>query len=182
MVQTAKAELRSHIRQLKASKSSNELSTVSELLAEKLFANSHYDTAKSIVLFASLPDEPDTSCVLEHALRARKNVWLPAVENEQCMTIRRYYGPDSLREGAFHIQEPTGEILTDYTSLDFILVPGVAFDIHGNRLGRGCGYYDRFLNQCPVSAWRLGYCYPFQLVKEVPIGPHDEPINEVIHL
>ena len=70
------------------------------------------------------------------------------------------------------IEEPTGEVFTDYAAIDFIAVPGVAFDRKGNRLGRGKGYYDRLLPRIP-SACKAGICFPFQLVEEVPAESFD---------
>ena len=77
------------------------------------------------------------------------------------------------------IEEPTGTLFTDYAAIDFIAVPGVAFDRNGNRLGRGKGYYDRLLPRIP-SAYKAGICFPFQLVEEVPAEPFDIRMDEVI--
>jgi len=64
-------------------------------------------------------------------------------------------------------------------SLDVVVVPGVAFDPDGNRIGYGGGYYDRFLIQVP-RAWRIGVCYDLQLIKEVPRADHDVPVDAVV--
>jgi 5-formyltetrahydrofolate cyclo-ligase len=98
------------------------------------------------------------------------------------MEMRRYLGVESLVEGAFHILEPMGELLADYSELDLILVPGMAFDLSCHRLGRGRGYYDCFLHRCSHKTWRIGYCFPFQMLDKVSVEPHDEQVNECISL
>ncbi len=82
--------------------------------------------------------------------------------------------------------EPVGEAFTDYEKIDVALVPGMAFDAAGHRLGRGKGYYDRFLsshlsslNSHP-SPLLIGVCFPFQRVAEVPSEEHDVLMDEVI--
>lgn len=80
---------------------------------------------------------------------------------------------------SYGIEEPVGEAFTDYTSIDLIIVPGVAFDCKGNRLGRGKGFYDRLLPQIS-SAYKVGICFPYQLVKEVPAEVFDIRMDEII--
>lgn len=75
--------------------------------------------------------------------------------------------------------EPTGELFTDYDLIDVAIVPGMAFDREGHRLGRGKGYYDRFLAQLP-HIYKIGICFPFQLVDKVPADVHDILMDEVI--
>ena len=81
--------------------------------------------------------------------------------------------------GDFNILEPQNDPYTG--GFDLIIVPGVAFDRHGNRIGRGKGYYDRFLCQ-HLDVKRIGICFDFQLVDEVPTDPLDIKMDEVISL
>lgn len=91
---------------------------------------------------------------------------------------RRYTGPQNLQTGeAYHIEEPTGEAFTDYTQIDFAIIPGVSFDKNGNRLGRGKGYYDRLLPQ--LHSYNVGICFDFQVSDEIPIESFDKPMHEV---
>ena len=87
--------------------------------------------------------------------------------------------PADLAIGAYGIEEPTGALFTDYATIDLVIVPGVAFDRDGNRLGRGKGYYDRLLPRIP-SAYKVGICFPFQIVEEVPAEPFDIRMDEII--
>lgn len=95
------------------------------------------------------------------------------------LELRRYTGPADLTVGAFGIEEPTGEPFTHYDEIDLAVIPGVAFDAKGHRLGRGRGYYDRLLPRL-TAARKLGICFPFQLVDEVPAEPLDIDMDEVI--
>lgn len=131
------------------------------------------------MMYASLPDEVDTRNVLRRLLEMQKNVLLPAVVDDTHMKLRRYTGPHDLREGAFHIMEPIGEDFNDYASIDLAIVPGMSFDAAGNRLGRGKGYYDRFFHLIP-QAYKIGICFDFQKVEQVPVGPFDVPVNQVL--
>ena len=83
-----------------------------------------------------------------------------------------------LAEGAFHIMEPVGEPYTDYDKIDVVLVPGMAFDAAGHRLGRGRGYYDRFLT-AHSHLYKIGVCFPFQRVAEVPVEEHDICVDDI---
>ena len=95
------------------------------------------------------------------------------------MELRRYTGPSDLAIGAYNIMEPTGEVYDDYKEIDLAVIPGVAFDAEGNRMGRGKGYYDRFLPLVP-QAYKLGVCFPFQKVDSIPTDEHDIRMDEVI--
>ena len=96
------------------------------------------------------------------------------------MELRRYSGPADLQRGAFGIFEPTGELFTDYNTIDVAIIPGMAFDAKGHRLGRGKGYYDRFLAKLSPSTYKIGLCFSWQLVDYVPTDEHDIPMDEVI--
>ena len=91
----------------------------------------------------------------------------------------RVYAPAHLSPGSFGILEPaTGSLFTDYDRIDLAVVPGMAFDRKGNRLGRGKGFYDRLLPL--LKAPKAGICFPFQLVEAVPVEPFDTPMDYVI--
>jgi 5-formyltetrahydrofolate cyclo-ligase len=76
--------------------------------------------------------------------------------------------------------EPIGEPFTDYASIDVAIIPGMAFDNKGHRLGRGKGYYDRFLSQLTSKTKKIGLCFPWQLVDVVPTDKNDISMDCVI--
>lgn len=137
-----------------------------------------FQKAKTILLYYSLDDEIDT-----HSFVARwgklKNIILPKVIGNE-LDLKKYDGPENLEKGAYGIQEPAGESFLNYSEIDLAVIPGVAFDIQGNRLGRGKGYYDRLLPK--LSAYKIGICFPFQLVEEVPVEQSDISMDEVLTL
>jgi 5-formyltetrahydrofolate cyclo-ligase len=97
------------------------------------------------------------------------------------MTIHEYLGPDSLLPSEpYGILEPTTpELSIINCQLSIVIVPGMAFDKQGHRLGRGKGYYDRFLSRVP-NIYKIGVCFPFQLVESVPSEETDILMDEVI--
>lgn len=142
-----------------------------------LEAHPAFGAAKTILLYHSLKDEVNTHEFIKKWSHD-KRILLPVVVGDD-LELRLYTGPEDLKLGAYGIDEPTGTLFTDYAAIDLIAVPGVAFDRKGNRLGRGKGYYDRLLPRIP-SAYKIGICFPYQLVEEVPAEPFDIRMDEII--
>ena len=145
----------------------------------KLSRHPRLADAHTVLLYSALPDEVQTLPLLNRLSAEGKTVLLPRVVSDTDMELRRYTGPNDLEPGAFGIMEPTGELFTDYDLIDVAIVPGMAFDREGHRLGRGKGYYDRFLARLP-HIYKIGVCFPFQLVDQVPTDAHDILMDEVI--
>lgn len=137
-----------------------------------------FAAARVVGLFCSLRDEPDTQEALRRWGEAGKRVVVPCVEGEE-MTFYDYV-PEELHAGAFGIDEPPRTRPCEPCELDLLLVPGVAFTAAGLRLGRGRGYYDRYLAQPLFRAATVGVCYRHQLVDMLPAEPHDRPVDCVV--
>ena len=165
-----KKELRKRIALLKTLRKS------AEILAA-LEAHPVFRAASIILLYHSLPDEVHTHDFIRK-WSTKKKILLPVVIGND-LELRVYTSPADLAIGAYGIEEPTGALFTDYATIDLVIVPGVAFDRDGNRLGRGKGYYDRLLPRIP-SAYKVGICFPFQIVEEVPAEPFDIRMDEII--
>lgn len=142
-----------------------------------LEAHPAFRAANTILLYHSLKDEVDTHAFIRK-WSDKKRVLLPVVVDND-LELRIYSGPEDMATGSYGIEEPTGELFTDYAAIDFIAVPGVAFDAKGNRLGRGKGYYDRLLPRIPY-AFKAGICFPFQLVEKVPAESYDIRMDIII--
>ena len=170
-----KSELRRTIRALKAQFDAAQLVSLSEVICRKVLSHPRWKSARAVLLYASLPDEVDTTPLISQALQDGKRLFLPVVEGE-VLSLKSYTGEVVI--GPFGIQEPVGERLLDYKLIDFAVIPGMAFDREGHRLGRGKGYYDRLLPDLP--AYRIGLCFPFQLLANVPTDRFDQQVNEVI--
>ena len=185
-----KKELRQHIREIKRQFSQQQLEELSFPIIARL--KSCLTNAKTILAYYSLPDEVDTRQLLDDRVAEGKTVLLPKVIDDENMEIRRYTGRQDLEEGILHLMEPIGEPFTDYEDIDIVVecmggdliphlavVPGLAFDAEGHRLGRGRGYYDRFLHR-KNHPFCVGICFDFQKVAEVPVDEYDIPVDEVI--
>ncbi len=135
--------------------------------------------ARTLFIYYSLPDEIPTQELLDEFVSKGKTVLLPRVANATDMFLHCYTGAADLKLGAFGILEPTGKPFTDYQQIEVAIIPGMAFDKQGHRLGRGKGYYDRFLPLL-TNAYKIGVCYPSRLLDEIPVDDHDIIMDEVI--
>lgn len=131
--------------------------------------------ADRILMYHSLPDELSTHRFLSK-WSGRKHFYLPRVNGVNLDILP--YNESRLELGAFHIEEPTGEDTVEADEIELIVVPAVAYDRRGNRLGRGKGFYDRLLKTS--RATKIGVGYEFQLVDELPVEEHDVPMDMVI--
>lgn len=150
-------------------------------IRQKLEAEPAWQKAQSILLYASLPHEVDTWPLLTAALAAGKRVALPRYDPAR----KAYFACEirdlslDLRRGQLGIQEPALHCAEmSANPLDFILVPGVAFDLDGRRLGHGKGFYDRLL--AAVRGYRCGVGFDEQIVETVPLAPHDVVLDCIL--
>lgn len=172
-----KKELRAQIKVLKKQHTKEQLMEQSERILAKLEQHPDFVKAEKIMLYNALPDEVQTLNFLEK-WHLRKTIILPTVVGDDIIPVE-YAKETTFAVGDFNILEPQNEPYTG--EFDLMVVPGVAFDRKGNRLGRGKGYYDRFLSQ-HLEVKRIGLCFDFQLVDEVPAEPFDIRMDEVISL
>jgi len=146
-----------------------------------LLSLQEYDQADCIALYAPVHQEVDTSQILASAFGSGKRVLYPALCGKQ-MLFRPVESLEYFQEGPFGILEPcpTGvEHQADEAGL--IVVPGVAFDLSGHRVGYGKGYYDRFLQHPGRKARLVGLCHDFQLIDgEIPAGGHDIQMDIIV--
>jgi len=176
-----KEELRRSVRRLKQQYTPAQLEELSLPVIARL--RPRLVEAQTILAYYSLPDEVCTRQLIDELIADGKTVLLPKVLDAGRMELRRYTGPHDLTEGAYGIMEPVGEPFTDYALIDIALIPGMAFDAAGHRLGRGRGYYDRFLNSqwsMVNGQWLIGLCFDFQKVPVLPSDDHDIPVDIVI--
>lgn len=172
--------LRQSVRTIKASYSRQELEALSLSLLRALEQHPRFVEARTVLLYHSLPDEVCTHAFIDRWC-AEKEIVLPTVVGDE-LELHLYTGPECLSTGSYGILEPSGELFTDYERITMAVIPGMAFDRMGNRLGRGKGYYDRLLPHLP-HAYKLGLCFPFQFLdEEIPHEPHDCQMDEVISI
>lgn len=170
-----KNALRKEIRSRKKSYSQEQLLEKSESILRKLELHPLFQQANRVMLYASLPDEVQTLAFIEKWQKT-KTVILPTVVGDDIIPVQSS-ADAAMQEGDFHILEPQNAPYTG--DFDLIVVPGMAFDRQGSRLGRGKGFYDRFLAKHPKTP-TIGLCFDFQVVEYIPKEPHDIIIGEVI--
>lgn len=171
-----KQALRREIATKKQQYSAPEFLEWSEIIRQKIESLPLFQQASSVLLYHSLPDEVQTHSMLRH-WQKNKRCFLPQIQGDH-LVVREYEGNESLTRGQMNILEPTGRVCSDYGQIEVVIVPGVAFDLEGNRLGRGKGYYDKLLPL--LSAPAIGICFGFQLVEKVPAEAHDVKMTRVI--
>lgn len=176
MIKEKKQVLRTKIAAAKRETTLNERELLSNLLFSKLECDPLFIAAHCVLLYYSLPDEVATHAFIEK-WKCSKQILLPVVVGND-LELCCFTGTNNLKEnGKYKIGEPMGEAFTNYNLIDLAIIPGVAFDNYGNRLGRGKGYYDRLLKElkCPT----IGICYSFQLVDKVPTEAFDVPMTAI---
>ncbi len=174
-----KKELRQKVRLLKKQYTEEQLKELSYDIIRKLLELPNVREANTIVLYCSLPDEVYTLDAIHLLKDAGKKILLPAVISETDMELREYHNDNDLKKGYFNILEPCGTPYYNYSAIDTIIVPGMGFDKEGNRLGRGKGYYDRFLERVK-GAKKIGICFPFQYFDSIQADEHDIKMDIVI--
>ncbi|MGZ2370849.1 5-formyltetrahydrofolate cyclo-ligase [Ancylomarina sp. YFZ004] len=177
MIDEEKKRIRRDIRSLKNAISLEEKTRRSIVILENVEQLPEFIDAKTVMLYWAMGDEVQTSdFVIKWS--ASKRVILPCV-NGNDLDLRIFRGVEDLIAGEnFGIPEPSGELYTDYEDIDLILIPGVAFDVDNNRMGRGKAYYDKLL--ASLSAYKLGVCFNFQMLKAVPTDEHDIRMDQII--
>ncbi|MDR1147132.1 MAG: 5-formyltetrahydrofolate cyclo-ligase [Spirochaetaceae bacterium] len=156
-------------------------------LAARRLADTHmWDNYKRILIYLSMPDELDTSALLDIAFAENKRVYSPKVETDTTMRFFRVTRDEgSWVTGAFDIREPAGreeDVFKPEEGKALVISPGLAFDRTGRRIGRGKGFYDRFYEKLfaasPESAC-CALCLTCQIVDEVPVDQFDRRLNAI---
>ena len=176
-----KKELRLQIATLKKQHSTAERWAASLEIEHRVMASSLWKEAQVVLLYHALPDEVSTAVLMEVGKKEGKLVLLPVVVGGE-LELRMYEGPEAMRKGAFGILEPTGEVFPPvrYGEIQLAIVPGVAFDQDGHRLGRGKGYYDKLLPRL-MCTFKMGICWSFQCLQHIPAEAHDVKMDSVIN-
>lgn len=150
------------------------------IIQDTFMAMPEYLASGSLALYWAVNGEVSTEKVINRALSAGKTVFLPAVEGKT-MSFRRISGLYDLEAGRFGIMQPgSGCPVADPEAIETIIVPGVGFDLSGQRIGYGKGYYDRVLHRLEGSGRLTAFCYQFQLVDSLAGEKHDVVMDRII--
>lgn len=170
-----KNAIRQQIRLLKKNLPTPEKENQSIEVFKKLELTTEFIEAKTILLYYSLSDEVCTHQFIDK-WKDKKTILLPIIEGDK-MFVGEYTSESHLQKGEYGIMSPTAQ--QKFTAeIELAIIPGIAFDKQKNRLGRGKGYYDRFLEKCKTK--KIGICYDFQLLDAVPTNINDIRMDVVI--
>ena len=178
MIFSDKRSVRQGVRAEIAKLSAEEKANLSSQIFSKIALSEEVRQASVVALFLSLADEPQTADFIEHLLLQKKRVVVPRIEGEE---MNFYDISEGVSKGAFGIMEPIAITPINPSEIDAMIVPGVAFTKQCARLGRGKGFYDKYLSHKDFRAYTIGLCYPCQVVEDLPSEPHDKIIDEVIY-
>lgn len=179
--QKAKADLRTRVRLALAVLTDSDRANAAQQASTLLEKQTVWREAHSLLYYAPLAGELDLWRLLTDSLQAGKTVALPRFDQQaQAYTAALITDPArDLRKGRFNVREPAEHCpAVALNRLDFMLVPGVAFDLDGHRLGRGKGFYDRLLAQFEGVA--CGVAFDEQIVNRIPREPHDARLNCIL--
>ena len=150
-------------------------------VTRRVLALPELKASRTVMAFLPLPDELDTIPLLADLLIDRKNVYVPrTLVKEHRMFPVRLTSLIDVRQGDYEILEPTGDETCAVSDIDFLIVPGRAFDPDGNRLGRGAGYYDAFMSQPGFRARKCAVAFACQMLPDVPHDETDVPVDVVV--
>lgn len=162
--------------------SASELALWNHLIQERILHFSPYLVSHAVALYSPIGNEVATGEIRDHALKARKKLFYPKLGRGENLDLVQVESPEELKPGRYGILEPTGDkILTKQDQEELVVfVPGLAFDLQGNRLGRGKGWYDRVLGLLAERVRLVALAYEFQVVKELPAERWDRKIHHII--
>ena len=176
--------LRQKILQLLRSQPQEERLKKSRIIADKLFKMREFVEARLILFYLAFDGEVETVEMMKQSQKLGKKIALPVTikaEKKIIPTLIENLEED-LHIGAYGIKEPRSfqSRSVDFYQIDLIIVPGVAFDKEHYRLGRGAGYYDRFLGDLPARVPSFGLAFDFQLLDRLPQQAHDIKVSKII--
>lgn len=172
-----KAAVRREIIEKLKNMTDEEKARSNDNIFKKILKLPEFSTSKVIFLYISVGNEADTLRLFNLSLEMGKRVCIPKCEGKGIMRAIEVFGEDDLIPDKYGIPSAEGEEISP-SNIDFTIVPAVAFEKSGKRLGRGGGYYDRFLKK--LDAFTVGICHPCQILDEIETEEHDIPVKLVI--
>lgn len=171
-----KIKLREQVSESKRKYSAEELQEMSQEVLAVLEITGKFGDARKICIYNAMAGEVETRFFVDKWMR-EKEFYFPVVDGQD-IVLRKVAEDTVYEKSPIGVYEPVGENFQDYKKLDLIVVPGVAFDRQCNRLGRGKGYYDRFLAETNVH--KIGICFDFQLFDSIPVAEYDVKMDMIV--
>lgn len=179
-----KQELRKKIDKKLSALSRKELKQKYQAIEEQLFGFANFLEAQTAMFYISQSNEVDTRPILKRCIQATKQIILPLFnpENNGARLFRLYNIETDLKTGPNNIVGPDPDRckLVDMDAIDIAIIPGIAFDEKGGRLGDGTGRYDRIIPKLPVTTRKVAFAIEDQMVAQVPMDSHDKYVDIII--
>ena len=154
---------------------------LSELDIEQLTKRGLFELSKTtgdVCIYMSLPEEPPTKDLINEVRKLGRNVWLPRISGDDLLWIKN---PENFAKGPFGIDEPVGDgvLAKEIKDLGAVILPGLAVDVNGTRLGKGKGFYDRVLSQISEDVKRIVLLFDLEFILEIPKESHDMGVHTI---
>ena len=183
-VAKAKTAIRKTIIRKRETLSDTERNEKSLTIAQRLFELDEFEKSKAVLCFLSLSHEVQTDMMIRESFRLDKEVFVPLINGKQGgLQIARVRSLDTeFVVGDYGVREPAPEVreIVSPSLIDFVITPGLAFDVYGNRIGYGGGYYDKLLKELSRNVIQIGIGYDFQVRDFVPHSDLDKSVQFVI--
>ena len=176
----AKQQIRNKILLKLKIQKEEERNRKSRIIEKKLFRSSCFKKAKIVMFYISFRGEVNTRDMIKKAKKSGKIVTVPVCEKNRIIKACLLGGRERLVKGPYGILEPVTKQCVNLGYLDLVIVPGLAFNKQGKRLGRGKGYYDRFLKKLPKRTATIGLAYDFQILPRIPTTSTDVNVGKII--
>ena len=169
--------IRKEIKLIKSWMSDEDKIRKSNCIWRQIESLEYFQKAEVVLMYWSMRGEVYTHDFILH-WHKEKTIILPVVDGDS-LHLRKFKGEHALcRHATMNLYEPQGDDYLSPQNIKLVIIPGIAFDRHNHRLGRGKGYYDKLLPQ--LNAYKIGVGFDFQLLEDIPDDPHDVPMDEVV--
>jgi 5-formyltetrahydrofolate cyclo-ligase len=177
-----KSSIRALAGELRDSLSAAQVEQQSRLIQDRAVQSAFYRGASAIALYSATGNEVATEAIRRDALDTNKRIYFPRLTANSGLQWVASSDANAFRAGRYGILEPTGNDVLGAENADglVVFVPGVAFDVYGNRLGRGQGWYDRALATLEDRAVAVALAYEFQMMERIPAEPWDRPVQYIV--
>lgn len=158
-----------------------EKNKLDELIFHNIINNEIFIKAKCIFIYVSFKSEVDTYRIINYAIKQQKKVCVPKVISlDEGMKAVLITDLKQLKENSMGILEPEADDESIPENIDLVIMPGLAFDLKGGRLGYGGGFYDRFMQKIGGKVSHIALSYEFQILDNIPMGEFDIPVDGII--
>lgn len=179
-IKELKKEIRKSIIEKRNKIKNKDKTSMDKKIIESFKKEDSYKKARGIFIYIGFGSEINTKVIIEDALKKGKEVYVPKVKGKEMLLIK-IDSLENLVTSSYGILEPIGDNNNfDVDKLDLLVMPGVAFDNSGNRIGYGGGYYDRFLEKNKTNAEKIALAYEFQILNSINNEKHDVKVDKII--